>query len=123
MYLQSAGRDRGTEWDEIQRRMGNKPQLEEGDEDDSEEIDYGRALKSKSEKLKEDLVASNASYEEVKEHEDELLDDDDFLEAYRCSFFFSISINDLIDPAATRFDIDISVLAEVGSTSFVPTSL
>merc|ERR1711941_33795 len=83
MYLQSAGRDRGTEWDEIQRRMGNKPQLEEGDEDDSEEIDYGRALKSKSEKLKEDLVASNASYEEVKEHEDELLDDDDFLEAYR----------------------------------------
>jgi hypothetical protein len=82
MYLQGAGRDRGTEWDEIQRGMGNKPQLED-DDDAGEEIDYGRALKSRSEKLKEDLVARDASYDEVKEHEDELPDEDDFLEQYR----------------------------------------
>jgi hypothetical protein len=83
MFLHSAPRDRGTEWDEIQRRLGNKAQLEEDEDADDGEIDYGHSIKSKSEKLKEQLREKNASYEEVKEHEDDI-DDDDFFEEYRC---------------------------------------
>lgn len=81
MYLQRAAPpDRGTEWDEIQRKLGNLPELEEEERD--EEIDYSRKLMSKSEKLKDDLRQKDASYEEVREHVDDI-DDDDFFEEYR----------------------------------------
>jgi thiol-disulfide isomerase/thioredoxin len=75
-------KDIGTEWDAIQRRLGNLPA--EPEEEKEPEPDLSYSLMNKQEKVRA-KVSEAATLEELDELEDQLLGDDDerFLQEYR----------------------------------------
>ncbi|KAL6053727.1 Phosducin-like protein 3 [Balamuthia mandrillaris] len=70
----------GTEWDDIQRRLGNRPALEES-ESEEDEPDVAGTFKRKEQVLRERLEATEDKGE-IDELE-ELMDDDKFFQEYR----------------------------------------